>query len=151
MEVRENTIAFKCGWGKRLPVIHQSKHTTLISPLAWRSNDVANVFVLFITIFVMIWTLPSSNWLENKHYCSLPAFVKLGYVLFQKECAGRSMVFGGRQSKLRIFQMLFWGKYINAHSHSSSLKFSRLRAWADAGMGPSFQIRLLICLSLSFR
>lgn len=92
--------------GNLLPVFHWSEHMTLISPLAQRSNDVANVIVLFITTFVMTWRLPSSNWLENKHYSSVLGFVKLGYVLFQKECAGRSMAFGGSQSKWRIFQML---------------------------------------------
>lgn len=39
--------------GNLLPVFHRSEHMTLISPLAQRSNDVANVIVLFITVFVM--------------------------------------------------------------------------------------------------
>lgn len=97
---------------------------TLISPLAQRSNHVANVIVVFITIFVMTRMLPSSNWLENKHYFSVLGLIKLGLSYFKKECSGWSMVFGGSLSKPRIFLMLFER---NAHSHSSTLKFFRLR------------------------
>lgn len=138
--------------GNLLPGIHRSKHATLISPLAQRSNDVANVIVLFITISVMTWILPSSSWLKNKLYSSMLSFIKLGYVLFQKECAGRNMVFGGSQSKVRNIQMLCERKHINAHIPSSFWGLSRLRRWANVDMRPSFQMRLLhLFLSLSFR
>lgn len=90
-----------------LLVIHLGEHMTLISPLAQRSNHVANVVVVFITIFVMTRMLPSSNWLENKHYFSVLGLIKLGLSYFKKERSGWSMVFGGSQSKPKIFVMLF--------------------------------------------
>lgn len=82
--------------GNLLPVTRRSEHMTLISSLAQRSNDVANVIVLFITIFVMNTALLQLAWEQALFFCV--GFTKLGYVLFQKECAGRSMAFGGTRS-----------------------------------------------------
>ena len=105
--------------GNLLPGIHRSKHATLISPLAQRSNDVFSVIVLFLTIYMMTFIIRFISFLKNKHYSSMLSFIKLGYVLFQKECAGRNMVFGGSQSKVRNIQMLCERKHINAHIPSS--------------------------------
>lgn len=128
MEVREDTIAFKCAWWK-LTSSHPSEWAYDINfifgtKIKWCCQCHCSVYNNICDDLNT--ALLQLAWEQALFFCV--GFTKLGYVLFQKECEGRSMVLGGSQSKLRIFQMLFCQKCINAYSHSPTLKFSRVRA-----------------------